>query len=133
MKEEIRYCDPERSPQRVESRAAERTVPAAGSAGWSNVPNASNASNASKLCFAGVNGRDVYNISAPFEWMDQVVLAGRVEYRETELSDIMIFAEANGTWRPLFKFPELEGMQDPCVARIGGRLVLGGVRYPRCL
>lgn len=87
-------------------------------------------SGSAKLQFSGVSGRDVYNITAPFEWMGQLVLAGRVEHRETELSDIMIFAESSGIWRPLFKFSEMEGMQDPCMTRIGGRIVLGGVRFP---
>ena len=83
-----------------------------------------------KLSLGGVPGRDVYNIAAPFELQGVRVLAGRVERRDIEHSEIVFFAEANGTWQPIPSAPTLPGLQDPCVTFIGGQLVLGGVRFP---
>ena len=58
------------------------------------------------------------------------VIAGRVESRETELSEIVFFAEAHGSWLPIPHAKTFPGLQDPCVASIGEELVLGGVRFP---
>jgi hypothetical protein len=83
-----------------------------------------------KLTFGGVEGRDVYNITAPFEYEGATVIAGRVERRDQELSEIVLFREVDGAWLPLPDAPTFPGLQDPCIAKVDGRLLLGGVRFP---
>jgi hypothetical protein len=83
-----------------------------------------------KLCFAETGDRDVYNISAPFPLNGRQIIAGRVERREIEHSEIAFFCEEAGAWRPIPGAPVFPGLQDPCVTFIGGELVLGGVRFP---
>lgn len=85
---------------------------------------------AKKLTFQGVGQRDVYNITAPFQLDGRQVIAGRVESRETELSEIVFFAETHGSWLPIPHARTFPGLQDPFVAWIGEELVLGGVRFP---
>jgi hypothetical protein len=83
------------------------------------------------LEFEMIDGRDVYNITAPFKFTGRTLLIGRVEKRETEFSEIVVF-EQNGEnrWAPCFTHPDFEGLQDPCVTWAGDELILGGVRYP---
>jgi len=83
-----------------------------------------------KLTFGGVGQRDVYNITAPFELNGRQVIAGRVESREVEHSEIIFFADGNGVWQPILSAMTFPGLQDPCIAMIGGKIVLGGVRFP---
>ena len=90
----------------------------------------SNAPRARRLVFAGVGDRDVYNIAAPFAMDGRQVIAGRVERRDVENSEIVFFAETNGTWQPIPSAPTFPGLQDPCITFIGGELVVGGVRFP---
>ncbi len=79
-----------------------------------------------KLSFVGVEGYDVYNITAPFVCEGKIFLAGRVEPRDSERSRVMFFQpvgdediwEATG---PVFD------LQDPFVTWIHGELVFGGV------
>jgi hypothetical protein len=85
------------------------------------------------LRFAGVGQRDVYNITAPFEFGGVTLIAGRVEERDSELAEIVLFRQEGETWRPHFTSPMLQGLQDPCVCFIGDELVIGGVRYPVAL
>jgi hypothetical protein len=85
---------------------------------------------ARKLRFSGVGQRDVYNIAAPFEWNGRQVIAGRVESREVEHSEIIFFADGNGVWQPLPSAATFPGLQDPCIVIIGGEIILGGVRFP---
>ena len=85
---------------------------------------------ARKLVFAGVGDRDVYNIAAPFAMDGRQIIAGRVECRDMEHSETVLFAEANGAWQPIPSAPAFSGLQDPCVTFIGGEMVLGGVRFP---
>lgn len=88
------------------------------------------ARNAEKLAFAGVGDKDVYNITAPFLDEGEPVIAGRVESRESEYSEVRFFIERNGEWVPREGAPAFE-LQDPFQTRIGGELVLGGVQiYP---
>ena len=81
---------------------------------------------AEKLVFTGVGDRDVYNITAPFEDEGEKVIAGRVEHRDTEFSEIVFFVEEDGVWRPRENTQTYE-LQDPFVTRIQGLLVFGGV------
>ena len=85
---------------------------------------------AKKLVFQGVGQRDVYNIAAPFLMEGRPVIAGRVESRGVELSEIIFFAETGDAWRPVNTALTFPGLQDPCITFIGGELVLGGVRFP---
>ncbi|MDQ8738819.1 DUF1861 family protein [Paenibacillus sp. LHD-38] len=83
---------------------------------------------AQKLIFngSGVDGKDVYNISAPFLDEGVLVIAGRVESRDSEQSEIMFFVEQDGVWIPREGAPVFQ-LQDPFFTRIAGELVLGGV------
>ncbi|CAM4087552.1 DUF1861 family protein [Paenibacillus alkaliterrae] len=83
-----------------------------------------------KLLLTGVGERDVYNITAPFVDEGELVIAGRVEFRDSEHSEIMFFVERSDEWVPREGMPKLT-LQDPFYTRIGGEIVLGGVEiYP---
>lgn len=83
------------------------------------------------LEFEKVAGRDVYNITAPFEFNGKTLLIGRVEKRDTEFSEIVIFEKCGwNRWTPCFTRPEFQGLQDPCITWAGDELIVGGVRYP---
>jgi Protein of unknown function (DUF1861) len=83
------------------------------------------------LEFGMADGRDVYNITAPFEFNGKTLLIGRVERRDTEFSEIVIFEQGVGNrWNSRFTHPGFQGLQDPCVTWAGDELILGGVRYP---
>ena len=86
--------------------------------------------NSQKLVFSGFPGHDVYNVTAPFEWKGRSVIAGRVERRSEELSEIVLFSETDGEWRPIEGAPTFSGLQDPCVTMMDGKVILGGVRFP---
>ena len=79
-----------------------------------------------KIVFGGVEGQDVYNITAPFADQGELVIAGRVEGRNTEHSVVKFFVQKDGVWSPREGAPTLT-LQDPFVTRIRGELVLGGV------
>lgn len=86
---------------------------------------------AGKIAFVGVGEHDVYNITAPFFFDGQTLIAGRVESRFTESSTLVLFRRGrDGTWHPCPGAPVLPGLQDPCVTTINGELILGGVRFP---
>ncbi|QNK59000.1 DUF1861 family protein [Paenibacillus sp. PAMC21692] len=86
-----------------------------------------------KLRFEGVDGRDVYNITAAFADDGAPVLAGRVEARDTEFSCVKFFrrkeggGQEDGSWQVDETLPEM-ALQDPFYTRIGEELVFGGVR-----
>jgi Protein of unknown function (DUF1861) len=82
---------------------------------------------AEKLVFTGVGERDVYNISAPFEDEGELVIAGRVESRDSEHSEVYFFVERDGKWTPREGAPVF-ALQDPFVSKIHGHLVFGGVQ-----
>lgn len=79
-----------------------------------------------RLMFGGVDGLDVYNISAPFVSAGRRVIAGRVEPRDSEHSMAVFFEEIDGVWHPIADAPRF-ALQDPFVTFIGGELVFGGV------
>lgn len=84
-------------------------------------------SKATVLTFKDVADKDVYNITAPFLLEGQVVLAGRVESRDDEHSEIVLFTEAEeNTWVPIEKSVRLS-LQDPFFTEIDGDIILGGV------
>lgn len=79
-----------------------------------------------KLIFSGVGSRDVYNITAPFEDDGEQVIAGRVEHRDSERSEVMFFVNRRGEWVPRRGAPVF-GLQDPFFSFVQGELVVGGV------
>ena len=85
---------------------------------------------ATKLVFVGVDGMDVYNICGPFTNPDdpgQVLIAGRVEARDSEHSTIRFFTETpSGEWALVATLPAF-ALQDPFISVHGGVLHLGGV------
>ncbi|MDM5153114.1 DUF1861 family protein [Bacillus sp. DX1.1] len=83
--------------------------------------------NAEKIEFVGVADKDVYNITAPFEDQGELVIAGRVESRDSEHSQVYFFVEKDGKWAPREGAPVFE-LQDPFVTRINDDLVFGGVQ-----
>lgn len=101
----------------------------------------------SKINFGGVGDKDVYNITAPFIHRGETLIAGRVESRDEELSEIILFSEADNEWNPLSMTQQgtvthptgygqlnsaqtFPGLQDPCVTKIDGKTLIGGVRFP---
>ena len=83
-----------------------------------------------KLIFTGVGGKDVYNITAPFGDDGSLVIAGRVEDRNSENSKVKFFVDNNGVLSPKKGAREFE-LQDPFVTKINGELIFGGVYiYP---
>jgi hypothetical protein len=77
-----------------------------------------------------MQGRDIYNVTAPFIFNHERLLAGRVEHRDSELSEIVLFAERNSVWYPCYSLKHFTHLQDPCVTVIDGLLIVGGVKYP---
>ncbi|MBW4079933.1 DUF1861 family protein [Paenibacillus sp. S150] len=86
-----------------------------------------NARKGIKLRFEGTGGKDVYNITAPFTDRGGLIIAGRVESRETEYSEVVFFREEQEAWVPHPDYPSYE-LQDPFFTRINGELIFGGVR-----
>ncbi|WP_183559703.1 DUF1861 family protein [Paenibacillus endophyticus] len=80
----------------------------------------------SKLKFDGVGERDVYNITAPFWDEGELYIAGRVEERHSEDSEIIFFTCVDGTWLPKPGLPQFQ-LQDPFITRINGEWLFGGV------
>ncbi|MDQ6420345.1 DUF1861 family protein [Paenibacillus sp. LHD-117] len=85
------------------------------------------AGQAEKIVFDGMGDRDVYNIAAPFEDEGELVIAGRVESRDSEESEIWFFIRRGEKWVPKDGAPVFK-LQDPFHTRIGGLLVFGGVQ-----
>lgn len=83
-----------------------------------------------KINFIGVEGFDVYNITGHFEDNENLIIAGRVEKRDTEYSNVMFFKKLDNDWIRMEDVGVFE-LQDPFVTKINGELVLGGVEvYP---
>ncbi|WP_233569714.1 MTP-1 family protein [Falsibacillus albus] len=77
--------------------------------------------------YTGVGKRDVYNITAPFEDDGELVIAGRVEERDSEHSNVYFFVKRGDEWIPREGAPVFE-LQDPFITRIKGELIVGGVQ-----
>ena len=79
------------------------------------------------LVFTGVPSKDVYNITAPFHIDNREVIAGRVESRDSEKSEIKLFEKKTDTeWSLIEESITLE-LQDPFYTIIDGKIILGGV------
>lgn len=79
-----------------------------------------------RIVFRDVEGFDVYNITAPFRSGGRMVIAGRVEKRDSEKSQVRFFEERDGAWHLIAGAPSFQ-LQDPFFTFIGGELVFGGV------
>ncbi|WP_172194980.1 DUF1861 family protein [Saccharibacillus qingshengii] len=84
----------------------------------------------SRLQFEGVGDKDVYNITAPFWNEGQWYIAGRVEERESEDSEIVFFKAKQGKDGPWLCDPDLPRfrLQDPFITKINNEWILGGVQ-----
>ena len=80
-----------------------------------------------RLKFKGVGGKDVYNITAPFEVDGVNYILGRVEPRGSHTdTESMFFIKEEGYWIPDKSKPIFE-MQDPFFTKIDDELIVGGV------
>jgi hypothetical protein len=79
-----------------------------------------------KLKFTGVGDKDVYNITAVFSDDGKKLIAGRVESRDNEQSEVAFFEKHGDCWQFLKDLPTFS-LQDPFVTRIDGLLIFGGV------
>ncbi|MCI2170136.1 DUF1861 family protein [Schleiferilactobacillus perolens] len=86
----------------------------------------SGVTNPRKIAFTGVDGFDVYNISAPFAYDQQMLIAGRVEKRDSEDSTVIFFRRVDDTHYERTDYPTLH-LQDPFIGRLNDQLLVGGV------
>ena len=83
-----------------------------------------------KLQFLGVDGFDVYNVSHEFVWENKPYIAGRVEARKSEVSQVRFFEKVDVSCYRVLP-GGIDRFQDPCVAVIDGALIVGGTEiYP---
>lgn len=76
--------------------------------------------------FTGCDGLDVYNPCVPFFWEGKEYIAGRVERRDSERSQVRFFVREGDVWKPAENTVVLP-LQDPSAAIVDGKLVLSGV------
>ncbi|UUX35124.1 DUF1861 family protein [Fundicoccus culcitae] len=84
------------------------------------------AKNPEKIPFEVVENKDIYNITAPFKINDKCYIFGRVENRESEFSQVILYVKNNDKYCMVEGFTPLE-MQDPFVTFINDEIILGGV------
>lgn len=80
------------------------------------------------LKFTGVNGRDVYNCSVPFDFDGSRYIFGRVEKRDEWANSVTLLFrldEKNNTWNKVENFDALP-LEDPFFSVICGEYVVGG-------
>lgn len=82
--------------------------------------------NVEKIKFINVGKNDVYNISAPFINEEKLVIAGRVEARDSEDSTVYFFEKKENVWHPIEEYPKFK-LQDPFFTKINNELIIGGV------
>ncbi len=82
---------------------------------------------AEKLIFNGIGNFDVYNITAPIKINNKIIIAGRVEKRDSEHAKIKFFERVGDSYVLIKGTPCLE-LQDPAISIIGDELVLSGVK-----
>lgn len=81
--------------------------------------------NPKKVLFSGIGDKDVYNPTAPFMDDGQFIIAGRVESRASEHSEVIFFIEKEGKWVPR-ENTQTFILQDPYFSFIKGELIVGG-------
>lgn len=80
-----------------------------------------------KIIFKGQGQKDVYNISSPFEWQGKTYILGRIESRDSELSDTGFFEQQpDGTYQLTNVI--LPMLQDPFFTFIDDELLIGGTQ-----
>ncbi|PKE28280.1 hypothetical protein CWS43_22825 [Rahnella sp. AA] len=80
-----------------------------------------------KIHFSGIGDDDVYNLTAPFRCGDLLVIAGRVEPRNSELSQVKFFEFDGIRQCKLLPDAPVFALQDPFITLIGGEFIFGGV------
>lgn len=91
-----------------------------------------NVSGGISLSLEGVLDKDVYNITAPFNWLGKVYIAGRVERRDSELAEIRFFEKTVDNHFLLVENTAVLALQDPFITFVQGELILGGVEvFPK--
>ncbi|MBC1488856.1 DUF1861 family protein [Listeria sp. FSL L7-1485] len=91
-----------------------------------------NVSGGISLSLEGVLDKDVYNITAPFNWLGKVYIAGRVERRDSELAEIRFFEKTVDNHFRLVENTAVLALQDPFITFVQGELILGGVEvFPK--
>lgn len=79
-----------------------------------------------RLNFHGVEGYDVYNITAPFEYNQKLYIAGRVEKRDSEFSKVVFFEKTDETnYQADYSINSFD-LQDPYISIVDGEIILGG-------
>ena len=78
-----------------------------------------------KIVFTGQGTRDVYNISSPFVWKEKTYILGRMEKRDSELSEVGIYEKVSGLNYKLTQYV-LPLLQDPFFTYIDNELLIGG-------
>lgn len=83
--------------------------------------------NSSRIKFSGMEaGKDVYNITAPFEDGGALYIAGRVEDRDSEMSKVVFFCRTKDVWEAETDIAPF-ALQDPFIAKVDGLFIFGGV------
>ncbi|MGV7115937.1 DUF1861 family protein [Paenibacillus kyungheensis] len=85
---------------------------------------------ATKIHFTGVDNLDVYNITAPFWNEGELYIAGRVEARNSEDSEVIFFTRNGDVWEPKEDLTPFQ-LQDPFITRLDNELIFGGVEIYR--
>ena len=83
-------------------------------------------SQAKRLTFLGVDGFDVYNPTAPFNYNGKNIICARVEKRDSEVSQAVFFEEIEEDVYRVMEGMKRYPLQDPCIAKVRGKYVLGG-------
>ncbi len=82
--------------------------------------------NPKRIVFNDMDGFDVYNPTAPFEFDGKEIIIGRVERRDSEHSLAIFFEkQEDGTYSKAEGFEE-HVLQDPYITKIGEYYVFGG-------
>lgn len=88
--------------------------------------------NGTRIQLNGAGEKDVYNITAPFTWLGKEYIAGRVESRDSELSEVGFFENITTDTYHLVENSTVLSLQDPFVTFVQGELIIGGVEvFPK--
>ncbi len=79
-----------------------------------------------KIQFLGVDDYDVYNISKEFVYQNKLMIAGRVEKRNTEICKVAFFEKLSDYQYRIIPDADINLLQDPCVSLYNDVIVVGG-------
>jgi hypothetical protein len=79
------------------------------------------------LTFTGYSGMDVYNISNAFNYQGDKYIFGRVEKRDSEISQVALFKNVSAD-EYIKVGVTFKDLQDPCITKIDDEFVLGGTK-----